>query len=262
MDRSKALGMDDCLIESPRPGCESGDVSFTAWVGYTRGYSKSLALAQWGSLFSQEDFERIGEFVSGPAVVNHIIGRVLLRNLLSAICSDIKPEQWRFGLSNRGKPHIISPSYGQQIKFSIAHCDGAVVVVATTQGECGVDIERIRPMSDYQNIAMRVLSDEERLELEGFTKLEAAHRFLQIWTLKEAYGKALGVGLTYPLTEHSFNLVGSEWAFLSKQKEISELGWTFQRWAPDQDVIVSFAFLPHAKPRLSPVLDVIDLANL
>ncbi|MGI6544947.1 MAG: 4'-phosphopantetheinyl transferase family protein [Fastidiosipilaceae bacterium] len=82
----------------------------------------------------------------------------------------------------------------------------------------GIDIEQVRPFN--ARTATRFFSPNEREQLSQ----TAAHRrdllFWRIWTLKECYGKALGVGLGYKIRETSFELTDTK-VFATVERQFS-----------------------------------------
>lgn len=88
------------------------------------------------------------------------------------------------------------------IQFSVSHCAG-MVACAVDCVETGVDVEAVRPYSERLVSRCLAPAEQEQLFRHGWGQEEAFFRF---WTLKESYGKALGIGLGYPLREVSFQL--------------------------------------------------------
>jgi 4'-phosphopantetheinyl transferase len=91
-----------------------------------------------------------------------------------------------------------------RLEFNLAHSDGDAVIAVANGASVGVDIELRRPVDDVDTLAKVVFSDVERRELER--ACDPALAFLHGWTRKEAYVKALGLGLGAPLTEISVSL--------------------------------------------------------
>lgn len=85
--------------------------------------------------------------------------------------------------------------------YNISHSK-ALVAVAAADVQVGVDVEGKRSVS--RRIAGRILSKKEQLYLEQAADYEMT--LLQYWTLKECYGKALRVGIAYPLRQVEFCL--------------------------------------------------------
>lgn len=100
-----------------------------------------------------------------------------------------------------GRPYIKSKKKGFSIQFNISH-SGIIVMLAF--GRCktlGVDVEMIKPLNNYKELAKNLYSLEEYLIIEN------AVDFFRCWTKKEAYLKALGTGLNKRL--NSFSVVGN-----------------------------------------------------
>ena len=97
-----------------------------------------------------------------------------------------------------GKPSF--PAY-PALHFSISHTRGLAVVLLSDR-TCGVDTERRRPLRE--KVAARVFSPGEQAALQAAEDPDML--FTRLWTLKEAYVKAIGIGVSYPMRELSFSL--------------------------------------------------------
>ena len=81
--------------------------------------------------------------------------------------------------------------------FSLSHAEGLAVVAIFPDREVGVDIERVRPFPAMADIAEQFFSSGERAWIAGGVPPES--RFFRCWVLREAFVKALGEGLSFPL---------------------------------------------------------------
>ncbi|MGN0580185.1 MAG: 4'-phosphopantetheinyl transferase family protein [Ruminococcus sp.] len=100
-----------------------------------------------------------------------------------------------------GKPSLET---GCGVHFSLTHAEGIAACV-TSPFECGIDAE---PVKKYRpNVVRRAFSRSEQEQLEALdSEDERILLFTRLWTLKEAYVKALGIGISYPLAEAEFDL--------------------------------------------------------
>lgn len=89
-----------------------------------------------------------------------------------------------------GKPFL--PDY-PHIKFSISHCSG-LVLCFICGSDCGADAENIRAARD--SVARRIMSADEMNMYESKQGRDKDIFFTSLWTLKEAYGKAVGKGIS------------------------------------------------------------------
>ena len=132
-----------------------------------------------------------------------VLGRLMARQLLAERCGAV-PADFRFRENEHGRPDIAHPDAGA-LRFNLSHSGGLVACVIGDQ-QIGVDIERLdRPAVDPRVIG-RYCSSDEQAALAAMPATLRHERFLQLWTLKEAYVKARGTGLTLPLRNISFQL--------------------------------------------------------
>ncbi|WP_052447540.1 4'-phosphopantetheinyl transferase family protein [Clostridium polynesiense] len=98
-----------------------------------------------------------------------------------------------------GKPHL--KGY-PKLYFNISHCEGAVALGISNIAPVGIDIEKIVKFRPYA--LNRCFSDfEKKLVLDSsYPEKE----FFKLWTLKESYIKALGMGMSYPMKNITFNI--------------------------------------------------------
>lgn len=92
-----------------------------------------------------------------------------------------------------------------EVRFNLSHCKGLAAVLLSPY-ECGVDVEGIR--SVREGVVRRVFSEAEQERMRRAE--DPALLFTRLWTLKEAYVKAIGIGISYPMREVSFSLEHGE----------------------------------------------------
>jgi 4'-phosphopantetheinyl transferase len=91
---------------------------------------------------------------------------------------------------DHGKPFIPNA-----FEFNIAH-SGSIIICAISKTQIGVDIEQIRPVS-FENFTSNLTTPEIQM-LERTN--DSNDLFFDIWTKKEAFSKALGLGMTIPFS--------------------------------------------------------------
>ena len=133
----------------------------------------------------------------------YVISHALLRVMLSEFC-DVSPNDWQFSQNTHGKPHVCDGF--PQLRFNITHTKGLVACVVSTNHEVGVDAEFIEAPVEL-NLARKYFSQSENRYLERASKEKLHEAFFDIWTLKEAYAKARGLGLSIPF--ESFSVIPS-----------------------------------------------------
>lgn len=123
---------------------------------------------------------------------DYLVARALVRCALSAH-TPIPPRAWRFHRAPGGKPEVDAPAV--RLRFSLTHTAGLVACLVAPV-DAGVDAEALHRPLDVMALARRHLSAVEVRDLADFPRAYRKERFLQLWTLKEAYLKARGLGLT------------------------------------------------------------------
>jgi 4'-phosphopantetheinyl transferase len=146
----------------------------------------------------------------------------LLRNALSH-SYPLAPEEWRFSTNAYGKPQIPS-EFG--LRFNLSRSPKLVICLVSRGIEVGVDLEPQERAGKIVEIAPRVLSPSELIQFELLTAQEKLNRALSLWTLKEAFTKACGMGLSLPLTRLSFLFEGDE----ARLEVDPDLGINSGRW--------------------------------
>jgi 4'-phosphopantetheinyl transferase len=131
------------------------------------------------------------------------VSHALLRGALSRLV-DRSPEQWLFGLNAYGKPHLANPDPNLDIQFNLSHTHGLAVLALAINREVGIDVENLDRQESNTDIAERFFAPEEVSELISQPQDKQPVRFLEYWTLKESYIKAIGMGLSCPLESFAF----------------------------------------------------------
>ena len=159
-----------------------------------------------------------------------LLSRALVRWVLSRY-ADVAPEEWLFRDNRFGRPEIVPHPGVPPIRFNVSHSHGVVLAGFTLDHDIGVDIESHSRQLSVDGIS-KFLSLPEREQLESFDVEARAKAFLRIWTLKEAYAKAHGMGLSLPFDRFSFGL--SEQPELSIHNDFdlddSPRSWQFEQF--------------------------------
>ncbi len=115
----------------------------------------------------------------------------------------VPASDWRFIREAGGKPAIESDQTLLPIEFSLSHCRTRVVVAIGTTGPLGIDVEPWdTDLPDAWRVAREVFTPRERDWLAQGGAVDSPgqrRRFFALWTAKEAWLKALGTGLSFPL---------------------------------------------------------------
>ncbi|WP_066874814.1 4'-phosphopantetheinyl transferase family protein [Clostridium mediterraneense] len=137
---------------------------------------------------------KINKFLKKSDKIQSLIGEIIIRTELMEKFN-LKNKEINFIENKYGKPRIIEL---EDFYFNLSH-SGSYIVAAISDSEVGIDIEEMQEFQDFKEIAENFFSKEEVTYILEGTKEETVDRFYEIWTLKEAYVKFKGKGLSIPL---------------------------------------------------------------
>ena len=175
------------------------------WYSFTDRLAESDCGAAH-DLLSDSERARCRRFLFEEDRVSFIVAHALLRTALSRYAAT-RPGDWRFSTSGRGRPEIDTPPTCPRLRFNLSHSRGLVACAVTLDRDVGVDVERMDRGARTGALAERHFSSPEKLLLASLPSLGAHALFFSLWTLKEAYVKARGLGLGIPLDAVSFQVV-------------------------------------------------------
>ncbi|MCM2373032.1 4'-phosphopantetheinyl transferase family protein [Aporhodopirellula aestuarii] len=205
----------------------------TAHPGPTEAFCERLLL--------DEEKVRADRFRVASARHQHVVGRGMARALLSAgrCCT----HEIGFRVLDHGKPIVESPEVACRA-FNVAHTHGLVVCGLGNRHQwLGVDVEWMDRRTD-PDLARRYFAPAEIRQLDA-TKDEDEHRhlFLKLWTLKEAFIKAIGTGLYTPLDQFAFEDANSDQPRLVLKDPALARGrqWRFESFVPRAGFVAAVA---------------------
>lgn len=106
--------------------------------------------------------------------------------------------------SAHGRPSLAERPAG--LDFNLSHSAGIALIAIARDARIGVDLEAMRRIDDRMTLAARFFSSGETAALRASPAHEADAAFLRCWTRKEAYIKALGLGLSHSLSAFDVSL--------------------------------------------------------
>jgi 4'-phosphopantetheinyl transferase len=160
-------------------------------------------------LLSDDEKGRLTRLRFEPDRAMYLVAHGLLRLTLSR-CSGVAPEAWQFRRGSHGRPEIAHPA--SRLRFSLSHTRGLAACAVVLDREVGVDVEDLS-RDPATGVAERFFSPLEADDVLNAPAGTRGIRFLEYWTLKEAYAKARGLGLSLPLNRFSvYNTTGNTWA--------------------------------------------------
>ena len=166
-------------------------------------------LAACASLLSPDEKVRHRRFKFVQDRLQFLVSHALVRTVLSSYV-DVHPSAWQFSYSPHGRPEIAAPGISVPLRFNLTHTNGLAACLVTLNSDCGIDAERLRLPDNPQGIAEKMFAASERHALDRLQGQAFLERFFTYWTLREAYCKAIGLGLSSPMNHFSFECVDGE----------------------------------------------------
>lgn len=239
-----------------------------AWYVYTADFREARTQTYFRSILSGGERSRYERFRFEQDRLDYLVAhgvlRVLLGNQLGRSPGDVT-----FDTNRYGRPEIADHQARERIRFNLSHSLGLACCVLCGDMPCGIDVERranvenlVRPsevalgrqrdrrQSNGQDDGMRLdtlarqfFSRDEAEVIRQSSGREKQQRFLTIWTLKEAYVKARGMGLSLPLDSFSMQLHNDEQTEIRFEDSHFDdpASWCFHRRQIDEDSFAAIA---------------------
>ena len=191
---------------------------------------------------SSEELNRSGRLHFESGRKRFITGRGMLRVILSHYTGSA-PGELKFKYGSYGKPTLLGPgSTNSRLHFNLSHSEGMAIYAIGLDYELGIDIERVRPMEDVDQIVERFFSARERVLFQQLAPEQQLRAFFKGWTRKEAFLKATGEGLTRPLEECEVTFQPDQAAdFLDTGEESATAGWSLHSLEVGKDYLAAMA---------------------
>lgn len=212
-----------------------------------------VSAALW-QLLSRDERQRAERFRYVEHRQRYIVARASLRRLLA---ERLRIAPWAVELveTSYGKPRL-APGHGSAgLEFNLSH-SGVLAVYAFTSGRAvGVDVELIRQVPDADDLAERFFSSGEIAALRSLPLDRRSLAFLACWTRKEAFIKALGLGLSCPLDAFDVTIDPDAPARITRiEARIGRVAhWRLQAFTPLPSYIAAIAYRADDSRHRNPV---------
>lgn len=217
------------------------------WIAYPDDLRSDRSAAQCAAILDKADWTHSQRFKFARHRRESLTTRALVRNALSHRRA-LPPQDWQFRINQYGKP-VIEPDCG--LRFNASNSAGLVVCLVSELSDVGVDVEPFSRAETVLELAPEVFSAAERSQLQALPLEERLDRALSLWTLKESYIKARGLGLSIPLDGFSFLFEPHAGIRLEIDPELNDEP---QRWR--------FFLLDHTSHRIAAVVERSSTENL
>jgi 4'-phosphopantetheinyl transferase len=153
-----------------------------------------IALGGSSNLLSPDEIARANRFRFPVHRERFIAGRAALRITLGMYLR-CAPTDIHFAYTESGKPYLD----GQTLSFNVSNSESLCLIAIGEFKHIGVDLEKVGPDKECEEIAKRFFAPGEVSELMKLDPTGRTAAFYACWTRKEAFVKAHGTGLVYGL---------------------------------------------------------------
>lgn len=194
-------------------------------------------LTPYFQLLSKEEQLRNQRFKFEKDQRLNILARSALR-ILAAQYLNSMPISIQIGYEAYEKPYFLDYP---ELKFNVSHSGEMVVLAFIQQFDLGVDVEYIKTDFEVMNIADNFFAYDEIEKLKAVEKELQFEAFYRCWTRKEAFIKAKGSGLSFPLADFSVSigekakLLATRWAIEEKKE------WSLSSFVPKKGYVGALA---------------------
>ncbi|MFE9395281.1 4'-phosphopantetheinyl transferase family protein [Streptomyces flavidovirens] len=249
-DSGRPAGSDDGILgaSSGEPGQDRPE-PVKLWFCSNDELDSALATTLAGHWLDEHEQEIASRFLFECDRRQYLVAHALVRRVLALESGMPEAEAviWR---SSRGRPFLQRPAEGlprggPELDFNLSHAQGHNLLGVVRRHRIGVDVERVdRGEQGLDAIIETFARDEREWVAQAAPGRSRDCRTLRLWTLKEAYSKARGLGLGLPFDSFSFTLDEERGVLGFRPPEDEEaLPWRFLELEPAPGVLAAVALL-------------------
>lgn len=150
------------------------------------------------ALLSPQELQRADRFRNERDRRRYVVAHGILRRVLASY-RKADARTLRFTIGKNGKPALSDESGPTALRFNLSHTEDMALIAVTLGREIGVDVERVRPISELDSIVESYFTAGERDTLRTMENTARRDAFYRCWTRKESYAKATGGDLSVAL---------------------------------------------------------------
>ncbi len=211
------------------------------WSCFPDSIRHEETLSAYRSVLSAEELQHYFRFNHDEDRHNYLVSHALLRNVLSKYV-DIEASCWQFSSGEHGKPELVRSACIPDLTFNLTHTRGLSACVISLERSVGIDAEHTRRKNKLDGIARRMFSEQELAAMS--VSSDSQQYFYCLWTLGEAYVKALGTGLSGSSKRFYFDLdlQSLDAVFKASDAEVELEAYGFKLYLPTAEHVLAVAF--------------------
>ena len=198
-------------------------------------------------MLSDDERERVSRFALEQSRQRYVVTRTTLRKILGEYLN-ISPSDVQLAYGQYGKPEVIQDAKTNHLQFNISHAGDLAVIAIARDFRIGIDLEKLRPIPSIEDMIKRFFSSEE---IDSFCVMPVEKRsraFMRGWTRKEAFVKAVGDGLSFPLDRINIAFVEDTVGYFYTLDDTQKINlWSFKDISISLDYVASLVMEGHER---------------
>lgn len=225
---------------SPKPSPDLFDNDVHVWRIPLNQSSERTTLSL--EVLSTDERKKAARFRFAKDRNQFVQARAALRFILSEYLN-VTPQDLEFSYGHHGKPELANGQANSSLRFNLSRRDELALIAVTRGREIGVDVELVRADVPCFEIADVSFSLAESATLRSLPESLWAAGFYNCWTRKEAYVKARGAGLSFPLQQFDVSLApGAAAKLLRVGDDDNDVDrWTLQEIPVGENYVAALA---------------------
>jgi 4'-phosphopantetheinyl transferase len=198
-------------------------------------------LCRYFEYLSPDERIRYNRFLLKDDRIRYLVTRTLVRIVLSRYAC-VAPHSWNFLADTFGRPYIANcDERTSNLCFNVSHTESLILLGIASGTAVGVDVENRRRRRAPIEAAERYFTANEVRDLLALPFEHRQDRFFDYWTLKEAYLKARGLGLSIPLDTFGFFFPTADTILFDVDGRLGEQPkhWRFWQFNPSPDYVAA-----------------------
>ncbi|WP_406284381.1 4'-phosphopantetheinyl transferase family protein [Streptomyces sp. NBC_00209] len=195
----------------------------------------------------EEERHTASRFIFDRDRDQYLVAHAFVRRVLSLELG-FPESELRIRRTAKGRPFLdgedaVARRSRMRPDFNLSHTRGVNAVAVGYGRRVGIDVERVdRTSRSRLDLFSGVFSDREQRWLGALPEERRPHALLRLWTLKEAYTKARGLGMSLPFDSFDFNLSAERGVLEFRPPPCDESGlWQFVELQPSPRALVALA---------------------
>lgn len=224
----------DWLVLKTIPKLNASEIH--VWRVLTKKFVHKLDY--YWQILSKEEQQQAKKFIQLKHQERFIITHGILRQVLASYLNTTF-DQIKFTNNKFGKPLLVKNLSNKVINFNISHSKDVALFCFAKNSTIGIDVEFKRQDIEIKEIAKRFFTAKENTSLDHFPEKQKLEIFFTYWTCKEAFIKAIGKGLSYPLNKFEIDVNTLELCINDPEYQTTK--WSLIKFEPYSDYAAAIA---------------------